>query len=94
MLRYNAGHLMEKTLLPLAIGGAGPTSMVFVKWLCDKDTIDLGEGMNYREDRHEYTIDLLRFCKLLDAPPEGMNEEVWNYHALDKHYESIEEKIT
>ena len=57
---------METNLLPLAIGGAGPTSMIFAQWICDKDTIDFGECMNYHEDRHEYTIDLLRFRKFLD----------------------------
>ena len=49
--------------------------------------------MKYHEDRHKCTIDLLRFHKLLDALPEGMKEEVWNDHVLDKHRETIEDKI-
>ena len=49
--------------------------------------------MNYHEDHHKYTIDLLMFRKFLYALPEVMNEEVWNYHALNKHCESIEETI-
>ena len=67
--------------------------MIFAQWLCEEDTIDLGEGMNYHEDRQSFTIDLLRFCELFDALPEVIKEEFWNFHVLDKHLETIEEKI-
>ena len=33
------------------------------------------------------------FLKFLDALPEGMKEEVWNDHDLDKHRENIKDKI-
>ena len=52
---------MDRNLLPLAIDGVGPISVVFAQWLCDEYTIDLGEGMKYHENRHECTIYLLRF---------------------------------
>ena len=34
------------------------------------------------------------FCKLFYYLPEGIKEEVYNYRALDKHHESIEDKVT
>ena len=68
----NAGQWMETNNLPLAIGGECPTSMIFAQWICDEDTIDLGEGMKYYKDHNECTIDLLRFHELLDALPEGI----------------------
>ena len=92
-LRCNAGRWMETNLFPLAIGGAGPTSMVFAEWICNKETIYLGEGMKYQEDRHECTIGLLRFSEFLDALTKGMKEEVWNDHVLDKHRKNIEGNI-
>ena len=49
--------------------------------------------MKYNEDRHECTIDLLRFCELLGSLIELIKEEVWNYHVLDKHRETIEDNI-
>ena len=61
MLRSNSGSWMDRNLLPLAIDGVGPISVVFAQWLCDEYTIDLGEGMKYHENRHECTIYLLRF---------------------------------
>ena len=85
---------METNLIPLSIGSTGPTSMIFVQWICEKVTIDLGEGMKYHEERHECTIDLLRFCELLDSLPKVMKEEVWNDHVLDKHCENIKDNIT
>ena len=92
-LKSNSMRCMETNLLPLAIGGAGPNSMIFAQWFCDKYTIDLGEGMRYHEERHKCNIDLLRFCELFDALPEVIKEEFWNFHVLDKHLETIEEKI-
>ena len=50
--------------------------------------------MNYHEDRPNFTIELLMFCEFLDALPEGMKEEVWNDHFLDKHQKTTEEKIS
>ena len=63
---------MDTNLLPIAIGGAVPNSMVFAQWLCNKGTIDIGEVMKYHEDHHKFTIDLLSFCEFLDALTEGI----------------------
>ena len=80
---------METKISLLAIGGVVTTFMIFAQWICDKDTIDLGEVMNYHEDRHKCTIDLLRYWLLLDALTKGMQEEVWNDNFLNKHCENI-----
>ena len=84
---------MKTNFLPLAIGGASLTSIIFAQWLCSEDNIDLGEGMKYHEDRHKCIIDLLRFCEFLGALPKGMKEEVWNDHVLDNHHETIEDNV-
>ena len=65
---------MDTNPFPLAIGDAGPTSMIFAQCICEEETIDLGEGMKYHEDRQECNIELLRFRECLDALPEEMKE--------------------
>ena len=49
--------------------------------------------MKYHEDCHKCNIDLFRFCEFLYALTKGMNEDVWNYHALDKHRKTVKDKI-
>ena len=92
-LRYNSRRWKETNLLQIAIDGAGPTSTIFVPCICNEDTIDIGEGMKYHEDLHECTIDLLMFCEFLNALPDVMKNDVYNYHVIDNHPENIEEKI-
>ena len=49
--------------------------------------------MSYHKDSHKFTIDLLIFSEFLDALTKGTKEEVMNDHVLDKHRETIEDKI-
>ena len=91
-LKANIGRWFEPNLLPLVIGGTGPTHQVFAQWLC-KEIALTGIDMRYYDESHNAMIDLCRLHTFLDSLPAGTQEAVWSNYILDKHSDVIADKI-
>lgn len=93
-LRDNVQRWWGENLLPLAIGGSGPTATVFAQWLLELPAPDLPpDAMKYHDQSHGCEVDLNRLREFLDELPEASRESVLGDFIISRHEAVIEEKV-
>ena len=93
-LRDNVQRWWSENLLPLAIGGSGPTATIVAQWLLELPAPDLPpDAMKYYDETHECEVDLNRTRVFLDKLPDEVRESVLGDFVISRHEAVIEEKV-